>query len=244
VEDYITLLTTVALGSDEEDNDTSSIYTAETHSPSPHTPLSTGPFNSPTLSKIQSEYSNKDKDSNLPSVIALLSSLATGNSSRSQSQQPLENEDQPPDHPTTPSVEITILPRSVGAVVALVGIFSQLAFTPYALKNENLDLAARIYDLFVKLALEAKSSRARLTVLQFMMRTRADRDHRMYFVDEGYDPDGRILTLASSIDRAGFNRVVPEHRLQTPPVTRSSCVEHVLAFHKKEMADGHRVDAV
>lgn len=212
VESYIALLTAVAMGSDEEDNDTASIYTAEVQSPSPHTSFSTGPFNSPTLSRVQSEYSTKDKDSSLPSVIALLSSLASGNSSRSQSQQPLETEDQLLDHPIAPPVEVIVLPRSVGAVVALVGIFSQLAFTSHALKKENLDLAAQIYDLFVKLALEAKSPRARLTILQFMMRTRADRDHRMYFADEGYDPDGRIFGLASSIDRT-----TPAESTRTPP---------------------------
>jgi tuberous sclerosis 2 len=201
VEQYITLLTMVAAGTnDDDDDDTASVYTSETHSPSPHTSFSTGPSNSPTLSRMQSEYP-KDKDSNMPSVMALLSSLTTGPSSRSQSQQPYEREDQPPEGPSTPPIESTTLPRSVGAVIALIVIFSQLAFTPDALTEENLDLAVRIYDVFVTLMVEGRSSRARLTVLQFMMRTRADRDHRMYFVDAAYDPDGCLFTLASLIDR-------------------------------------------
>lgn len=199
VEEYISLLTTVALGNDDDDDDTVSVYTAE--SPSIHTSFSTGPYNSPTLSRMQSDYPSKDKDSNMPSVMALLSSLAAGSSSRSHSQQPHGGEDQTPEVPTTPSIDTTTLPRSVGAAIALIGIFSQLAFTHFALKPENLDLAARIYDLFVDLMVHAKSARARLTVLQFMMRIRADRDHRMFYVDSGYDPDGRIRTLASAIDR-------------------------------------------
>jgi hypothetical protein len=201
VEQYIALLTTVAAGTNEDDDDdTASVCTVETQSP--HTSFSTGPSNSPTLSRMQSEFPNKDKDSNMPSVMALLSSLTTGPSSRSQSQQPHELEDQPPDVPSSPPVESTTLQRSVGAVIALVGIFSQLAFTPHALTKENLDLAVRIYDIFVTLMVEGKSARARLTILQFLMRIRADRDHRMYFVQAVYDPDGCISTLASLIDRA------------------------------------------
>lgn len=205
VEQYISLLTKVAAGTNEDDDDdTASVNTAETQTQgsSPHTSFSTGSLNSPTLSRMQSEYSNKDKDSNMPSVMSLLSSLTAGSSSRSQSQQPHEHEDPSPDVANSPPIESTT-PRSVGAVIALIGIFSQLAFTPHALTNDNLDLAVRIYDIFVTLMLEGKSARARLTILQFMLRTRADRGHRMYVVDATYDPDGCVLMLASLIDRVG-----------------------------------------
>jgi tuberous sclerosis protein 2 len=150
---------------------------------------------------MQSDHSNKDKDSNMPSVMSLMTSLATGPSSRSQSQQPQGHEDQVPDVTLSPPVDSTTLPRSVGAVIALVGIFSQLAFTPHASTKQNLDLAVRIYDIFVILMLEGKSARAKLTILQFMMRIRADRDHRIYFVDAAYDPDGCFSMLSSLIDR-------------------------------------------
>jgi hypothetical protein len=235
VEQYTTLLTTVAAGTNEDDDDdAASVYTLETHSPSPLT--STGPSNSPTLSRMQSDYPNKDRDSNLPSVMALLSSLTTGPSSRSQSQQPHEPEDQLPEVPNTPPTDATTLPRAVGAVIALVGVFSQLAFTPYALTKENLDLAVRIYDTFVNLMVEGKSSRARLTILQFMMRTRADRDHRMYYVDAAYDPDGCFSALASLIDRAAGAKEVPREE----PTSDSDFLRKARARFPQER-DGRRV---
>lgn len=199
VDQFLALLITVAAGNDEDEDDAASVRTTDT-TPSPH---STFPYNSPLLSRMQSEYPPKEKDSTMPSVMAILSSLTTGNSSRSQSQQPSGAEDHAQDASVSivPPSDTSTLPRSVGAVVAFVFVFSQLAFTPHALKKENLNLAARVYDIFVTLMLGSKSIRARLTILQFMMRTRADRDHRMYFVDALYDPDGRTYALASYVDR-------------------------------------------
>lgn len=209
IEEHMALLSAVALGGDyDDDDDTASVHTAGTHSPSIHTSFSTAAQNSPTMSRMQSDYpqGTRDRDSNMPSVMALLSSLTTSASSRSQSQQPQDTEEQSADLPTTPPIEGSTTPRSVGAVIALVTIFSQLAFTPSAHKTEALDLAARVYDLLLNLMTDAKSPRARLTTLQFMMRIRADRDHRIYFVDAGYDPDGRIRSLAASINRAPVSK--------------------------------------
>jgi tuberous sclerosis 2 len=237
VVEYMTLLTVVAAGTNEDDyddDDTASVYTVETHSPSPLT--STGPSNSPTLSRMQSDYPNKDKDTNLPSVMSLISSLTTGPSSRSQSLQPHEHEDQSLEVSNTPPTESTTLPRAVGAVIALVGIFSQLAFTPYALTKENLDLAVRIYDTFITLMVKGKSSKARLAILQFMMRTRADRDHRMYFVDAAYDPDGCFSALASLIDRAAGAKGGPREE----PTGDSDFLRKARARFPQER-DGRRV---
>ncbi|KZP30104.1 hypothetical protein FIBSPDRAFT_1038454 [Athelia psychrophila] len=197
VDELLTLLITVAAGQDDEDeDDTISVHTDT--SPSPH---SSFPYSSPLLARMQTEYPPKEKDSNMPSVMAILSSIATGNSSRSQSQHPAGAEDHVPEASVAPPSETLTLPRSVGAVIALISLFSQLAFTPHALKKENLNVAARIHEVFVNLMTEAKSAKARLTVLQFMMRIRADRDHRIYFVDALYDPDCRSYTLASYVDR-------------------------------------------
>ena len=83
IEQHITLLRMVAAGTNEDDDDdTASVNTADTQSPSPHASFSTGTSNSPTISRMQSDYSTKDKDSNMPSVMSLLTSLATGPSSR------------------------------------------------------------------------------------------------------------------------------------------------------------------
>ncbi|KAF7966756.1 hypothetical protein HWV62_37213, partial [Athelia sp. TMB] len=205
VDELLTLLITVAAGQDDDDDDDDTISVHADISPSSQ-PHSAFPYSSPLLSRMQTEYASKDRDSNLPSVMAILSSIATGNSSRSQSQQPPAPEDPGPEPSIAPPSESSTLPRSVGAVIALISLFCQLAFTPHASKKQNLDVAARIYDVFVNLMTGAKSVKARLAVLQFMMRTRADRDHRMYFVDALYDPDGRSYALASNVERVAGSK--------------------------------------
>ncbi|KAH7924437.1 hypothetical protein BV22DRAFT_1195912 [Leucogyrophana mollusca] len=200
VQDIIDLLTKVASeGNLEDDDDTASVNTSETQSPTPYVSFSAGPSNvaSPILSRKQSEY-KASKDTAMPSVMSLLSSLA---GSRSQSLHANEREDQPSELVASPSQE-PLLPRAAFAVVALVHVFSQLAFTPYSLTQSNVDLASSVFSILVKRLLDdAKCARARLVVLQFMMRLRADRDHRLYFVEAHHDAEGHIQTLASLIGR-------------------------------------------
>jgi tuberous sclerosis protein 2 len=50
---------------------------------------------------------------------------------------------------------------------------------------------------------KSRSTRAKLTALQFLMRLRADRDHRLYFVSAGYDRNGLIYSLGSLINKVG-----------------------------------------
>ncbi|KAH7911801.1 hypothetical protein BJ138DRAFT_1125766 [Hygrophoropsis aurantiaca] len=203
VQEMIDLLTKVALeGVTEDDDDTASVNTSDTQSPTPYVSFSTGTSTavSPILSRKQSEYKSS-KDTTMPSVMSILSSLAGSAGSRSQSLPINEQEDQPSEFVASPPPE-RILPRSAFAVVALVHIFSQLAFTPYSLSQSNADLAKSIFLILVKRLLpDAKCARARLTILQFMMRLRADRDHRLYFVEAHYDAEGHIYSLASLIGR-------------------------------------------
>nr|VWO95847.1 Lid2 complex component lid2 [Ganoderma boninense] len=93
-------------------------------------------------------------------------------------------------------------PRSVGAVIGLVSAFSQLVFTPFALETHSIWHARRVFKHLVELVTRAGCVRARLTVLQFLMRLRVDRDHRVYFAKDEYDKDGNIATLAALIGRA------------------------------------------
>jgi tuberous sclerosis protein 2 len=202
VQELIGLLTAVAVegGVQEDEDDTGYASTSGTPA-SPAFPSSnTSSVVTPMLSRKQSEHRGgnaRDRDSNMPSVLSILSSLA---GSRSQSQHSQEHESPSPALVASPASE-PILPRAAVAVVSLVSIFSQLAFTPHALLQHNVILAGQVFDTLVKLIGQAKSPRTRLTVLQFTMRIRADRDHRLYFVDAHYDPDSNIMTLASLIGR-------------------------------------------
>jgi len=202
VQELIGLLTAVAVegGVQEDEDDTGYASTSGTPASPAFPSSSTSSVVTPMLSRKQSEHRGgnaRDRDSNMPSVMSILSSLA---GSRSQSQHSQEHESPSPALVASPASE-PILPRAAVAVVSLVSIFSQLAFTPHALLQHNVILAGQVFDTLVKLIGQAKSPRTRLTVLQFTMRIRADRDHRLYFVDAHYDPDSNIMTLASLIGR-------------------------------------------
>ncbi|KAG9311063.1 hypothetical protein JVU11DRAFT_8967 [Chiua virens] len=187
----------------EDDGDTASTHTIEMQSPSPLATFSAGASNTvtPVLSRRQSDYRNiAVRDSGLPSVMSLLSTLA---GSRSHSQN--SSQDQP-DNPipplaSSPSPEPTFSRASL-AVISLVAIFGQLAFTPYSLTRENVDFSIAVFRIIVQMVTEAKCPRARLLALQFLMRLRADRDHRVYFTETQYDSDGLSACLACLIGRA------------------------------------------
>lgn len=200
--ELIDLLTAVAAegGLQEDDDDTGCANTSGTPASPAFSSSSASAVVTPMLSRKQSEHRSgnaRDRDSNMPSVMSILSSLA---GSRSQSQHSQEHESTRPPLAASPASE-PILPRAAVAVVSLVSIFSQLAFTPHALLQHNVILAGQVFDTLVQLIGQARSPRTRLTVLQFTMRIRADRDHRLYFVDAHHDPDGNIMTLASLIGR-------------------------------------------
>ncbi|KAJ7451083.1 hypothetical protein FB451DRAFT_1284613 [Mycena latifolia] len=193
---------------DEDDFDTASVTTAGTHSPAPYTGLITPSTTAlPILSRMQSEFhgsptgKEKEKDSGLPSVMSsILSSLTSGSSSRSQSIQPVTLEPRPESGTESPT-EPQPLTSDIAAVSALILVFSQLAFTPHALERSNLEVAVRVFRLLLQLLEDSKSAKIRLTVLQFLMRLRADRDHRLYFVQAEYDAHGLVTMLASLIHR-------------------------------------------
>ncbi|KIJ61264.1 hypothetical protein HYDPIDRAFT_31562 [Hydnomerulius pinastri MD-312] len=214
----IELLRRVAAeGVQEEDDDTASVNTSDTPSPAIFAPFSSGPSTaaSPILSRRQSDYRNiSARDTSaLPSVMSLLSTLA---GSRSHSQHSQEQSDAPPPPFVTspsPSLEPAFTRASL-AVVALVAIFSQLAFTPYSLIQANVDIASSVFGHIVQMVTEAKCPRARVAALQFLMRLRADRDHRLYFVEGHHDPEGHITSLASLIGR-GPDSVHPDDRGQS-----------------------------
>ena len=183
-----------------------------------------------TQSKMQSDNNlssrEKERDSTLPSMRSLLSSLATGGaSSRSQSIQPLQPDDIKRNMESPPPSSSL---HEASAVSALVEIFCQLTFTPFALEQKNLNLAIQVYEMLINIISKGRSTRAKLTALQFLMRLRADRDHKLYFISAGYDRSGLIYSLGSLINKAGepesvtgISRVSDDIVLDNPDVRRA-----------------------
>lgn len=224
---FIELLLAFALeAANEEDGDTIdsvSVLTIDTHSLSP-TVATAAPSASvsPIMSRMQSDYhGGKEKDSGLPSVMSILTSLTTpGNTSRSQSIQPQEPEDPGGiDDATIIPVTKHPVPRAVLATCSLISVFSQLTFTPHSLERKNAIVALRMYQYLLEVLSQSKSERARLTALQFLMRIRADRDHRLFYINKGYDADGLVAMLGSLINRVTDNSMIPpdERVIEEPP---------------------------
>ena len=186
------------------DGDAETVETASSNTSDAQSSNAPSTVVSPVLSRSQTESNptspQKERDLSRPSVMSMLSSLASGASSRSQSQPETQEGVKEVSEPSQQD-ESTLVHREVSAVSALVEVFSQLTFTPYALESKNLKLALHIYDMLLNVISRGKSTRARLTALQFLMRLRVDRDHRLYFVSDEYDPNGMIHHLAELVHR-------------------------------------------
>jgi tuberous sclerosis 2 len=175
---------------------------------------------SPVLARGQFDYPGspqheRESSSAMPGVMSLISSFTTGASTTSAARSQAAASPRVADD-TSSSVNIPLdptttvaggaaggMPAALGAVVALVHIFAQLAFTPYSLSDRNRALAVRVFHILVDLISTAKSARARLAILQFFFRLRVDRDHRLYSVCERYDRLGSIAALAGLVGRVG-----------------------------------------
>ncbi|KAF9005255.1 hypothetical protein BDQ17DRAFT_1541218 [Cyathus striatus] len=212
VNNYIDLLVAIALNhsSPEISEDDAKLVSTETDSFSPgYAHSSSGASSSavsPPLAKVQSDISpskEKDKDSAFPSVMStILSSFtaSSGSASRGQSMSyHLENESREPVAGYSHSEDQ--LYRPVSSVSALIAVFCELAFTPFSIDAHSSLLAIRIFKLLLKILSKGRSDRARLAILQFLTRIRADRDHKLYMVGPEYDVDGLISTLAALINR-------------------------------------------
>jgi len=153
----------------------------------------------------------KGGEHTLPSVMSILTTFTTGNSSRSQSQNRRAGEEdasesmQDPETPPAQTAPSNTFTRSVGATLALILAFSQLAFTPHPAKGFDFYLLVRIFRVLLQTACSSTCQKARSTCLKFLMRLRADRDHKVYFAALGHDPDGHVSAMARIL-----NRVRPE----------------------------------
>lgn len=180
----------------------------------PMTPANTMSYaGSPVLSRTQTESPLllRERDTSLPSQPQPLLSLAMfsfgGGSSRHQVQSPqdtLTPKDVSSIHPSVcvdASTAVPILCRGVAAVTALVDVFTQLSFTSSQMTDRQVRLAIYIFERLLTLLRTAKCVKARLVVLQVLMRLRADRDHRVYMKTTPSDLNPQVMTLASLIDR-------------------------------------------
>jgi tuberous sclerosis protein 2 len=198
------LLRTTAADGEDGDGDTAASVATST-APTPTGLMSSNV--SPVSARGHFDYlgSQRDRESSaMPAVMSLISSFATGGSAAAARSQPHA----PPRPDDTSSMNVPLsapeppgMPAALGAVVALVHIFAQLAFTPYSLSDRNRTLAVRVFRILVELVTTAKSARARLAILQFFFRLRVDRDHRLYSVYNRYDRLGSIAVLAGLVGR-------------------------------------------
>jgi tuberous sclerosis protein 2 len=209
------LLKTTAADGDDVDGDLTSTFAAPAQTYT--TAIGSVSSNvSPVLARGQFDYPGVQRDraesSAIPGVMSLFSSLATGGSAsgaaaRPQTQAPPRGDDSSSVNVPLSAPEPLGMPAALGAVVALVHIFAQLAFTPYSLSDRNRALAVRVFRILVGLVSTAKSARARLAILQFFFRLRVDRDHRLYSVYGRYDRLGSIAALAGLIGRVGVAEI-------------------------------------
>ncbi|KAI1790599.1 hypothetical protein LXA43DRAFT_1146320 [Ganoderma leucocontextum] len=212
----------------DDDDDAASVLTVESSVPSPLAMIVPGnTVASPTLSRITTDYPNPPRDKeppSLPSITTLLSQLTSGMPTRSQSKPRRSTNDMPVqvESPVLNAADAPLTtPRSVGAVIALVSAFSQLVFTPLALSTCSIWHARRVFQHLVELVTGAGCVRGRLTVLQFLIRLRVDRDHRVYFAKSEYDKDGNITTLAALIGRAEAGPGTVEDLLRDDEIRRA-----------------------
>jgi tuberous sclerosis protein 2 len=91
-------------------------------------------------------------------------------------------------------------PLAVSATATLVTSFGALVFTPRSLREHNLVVAVRIFRILLSTSLIASDQRSRLCALQFLIRMRADREHRLHFAQD-VTTDNYVHSLAAQISR-------------------------------------------
>lgn len=171
----------------------------------------------PTLSRVSSELassatSDKDNQPTPSSSGGLMAMLPPWSISRNR-------EPEPSVSPATTVRSEARIPtprtcRCVLAGVALVNVFQSVSFSAPAYPA----FSVQIYKYILSVLSDAKCTRTRLTALQFLMRLRADRDHRLYIIG---DIDKDVLSLAVLVDRSKF---ISRDKFEEPDVRRTRSV--------------------
>ena len=178
----------------------------ESRSPSSDSSTSASSIITSSAVRADVRVPRKSGEHTLPSVMSIFTTFAAGNLSRSQSKHRKVDEEDAFDPTQTPEISPTNVPqntitKSVGATLALVLAFGQLAFTPQPANGPDFLLLVRIFRALLKIAFSSSCQKARLTCFRFLVRLRADRDHKVYFASSSYDPDGHILSMAKILNR-------------------------------------------
>ncbi|KAK7688431.1 hypothetical protein QCA50_007969 [Cerrena zonata] len=172
---------------------------------------------SPVLSRMQSDLQGfvYNAENSIPSVMSLLSSFTSTNTSRSQSRPPRTIEATLAPSPSNSTPRTPLVPtisKNMGAVSALVSTFAKLAFTGLSLSASHRQFAQHIFEILIEVITTADSPQAKITALQFLMRLRVDRDHRLYYASSSYDENGHVHTLAAQISRVEGRNVSTDLR--------------------------------
>lgn len=174
-------------------------YLAENSLGVPHTPSSSGA--TPVLSRVSSELTVPDSEatavpqtaSSSSSMLPPLMSILPGWS------MPRTREPEPPSSPVTirsePEEPVWRRCRPFLASVSLANAFLSLSFSvpPRAAHS------VRLFKTILSVLANAKCTRAKLTMLQLLMRLRADRDHRLYSLNS---LDDEVHAVAVLLDRS------------------------------------------
>ncbi|GJJ09218.1 hypothetical protein Clacol_003440 [Clathrus columnatus] len=198
-----------------EDSTTSSLHEPGT-SQTP-TPLANSIVPTPALSRVSSELassttSEKETQSGLSSSGVLKAMLPPSWTMRNRE----------PDPPVSPAAAVRsevrpTTPRTCRcflAGVALVNVFQAISFSAPSYPA----FSVQIYKSVLSVLSNAQCTRTRLTMLQFLMRLRADRDHRLYIIG---DIDKDILSMAVLVDRSKF---ISRENFEEPDVRRTRSI--------------------
>ncbi|KAG7091186.1 hypothetical protein E1B28_010237 [Marasmius oreades] len=126
-------------------------------------------------------------------------------------------------------------PTNLAAVKTLIGIFIKVGFTPgYGYYDSRIAEDARRSSILITIktlyaihsgllsmlnpSSSQTSTRVRLAILQFYVRLRADRDHRLYLSsDPDKDGNGQIRVLSNLIGRVGIDLNASGHSIPPDP---------------------------
>ena len=153
----------------------------------------------PVLSRVSFEYPSQDNDvlSSPPSTSGLIlppfrSVLPRWNMSRNR-------EPEVPHSPVTTHSEaegyVKESCRPLWASISLIAAFQRLSFMSPSQSAHSVQL----FKVLLSILANARCPKARLAMLQFLMRLRADRDHRIYFLD---NLNEAVDSLAALVDRS------------------------------------------
>jgi tuberous sclerosis protein 2 len=100
---------------------------------------------------------------------------------------------------TQGSLSFSAQSLAVSATAALITTFMELVYTSRSLGEHNLVVAVRIFRILLDISLNAPEAHARLCALQFLLRMRADREHRLHYA--GHVVDAYTRSMAAQIGR-------------------------------------------